>query len=125
MPDSKRALYFFAYGPLVKCDQAGTPATCEGGNVPIKVEGQFQDDGAIGFSLKATFDIRNPETEAAGKDFYYVPRSCEDCHGKSIATARSTILTPTIGSTASSRASGLPTASSARRISPPCASWRH
>jgi hypothetical protein len=85
---SKRALYFFAYGPLVKCDQAGTAATCEGGNVPIKMGGQFQDDGAIGFSLKATFDIRNPETEAAGKDFFYVPRSCEDCHGKSIANGK-------------------------------------
>jgi hypothetical protein len=85
---SKRALYFFAYGPLVKCDQAGTPATCEGGNVPIKVGGQFQADGAIGFSLNATFDARNPETEAAGKDFFYVPRSCEDCHGKSTANGK-------------------------------------
>jgi len=60
---SKRALYFFADGPRVKCDQAGTPVTCAGGNVPSKVGGQFQDDGAIGFSLKATSDIRNPETE--------------------------------------------------------------
>jgi hypothetical protein len=85
---SKRALYFFAYGPLVKCDQAGTAKTCESDDVPIKVGGQFEDDGLIGFSLKATFDIRNPETEAAGKGFYYVPRSCEDCHGKLIANGK-------------------------------------
>jgi hypothetical protein len=89
---SKRALYFFAYSPLVKCDQAGTPVTCEGGNVPIKVGRQFQENGAIGFSLKVTFDIRNPETEAAGKDFYYVLPSCEDGHGKSIANGKGNYL---------------------------------
>jgi hypothetical protein len=85
---SKRSLYFFAYGPLVQCDQAGTPKPCEGNEVPIKVGGQFLDGGAIGFSLAATFDVRNPETAAAGKAFYYVPRSCEDCHGKSIANGK-------------------------------------
>ena len=84
----KRALYFFAYGPLVKCDQAGTPSTCRLNDVPIKVGGQFQDDGAIGFGLVASFDARNPETEAPGKDFFYVPRSCEDCHGKSITNGK-------------------------------------
>ncbi len=81
---SKRALYFFAYGPLVKCGDAAAPKSCEGGDAPIMVEGQFQDDGAIGFGLKATFDARNPETEAPGRGFYYVPGSCQDCHGKSI-----------------------------------------
>jgi hypothetical protein len=85
---SKRALYFFAYGPLVKCGEAAAPKSCEGGDVPIVVGGQFQDDGAIGLGLKATFDARNPETEAPGKDFYYLPRSCEDCHGKSIANGK-------------------------------------
>ena len=81
---TRRALYFFAYDPLVKCDNgSGVAKDCEGNDVPLIVGGEFQDSGALGFKLKATFDARNPETEAAGKDFFYVPRSCEDCHGKS------------------------------------------
>lgn len=85
----KRALYFFAYDPLVKCrDGSGGVKGCRANDVPIVVGGQFQDDGAIGFKLKATFDVRNPETEAAGKDFYFVPRSCQDCHGRSASNAK-------------------------------------
>ena len=57
---SKRALYFFAYGPLVKCDEAmARQRSCEGSSVPIKVGGQFQDDGAIGFKLEG--DLRRPQ----------------------------------------------------------------
>ncbi len=86
---AKRALYFFAYDPLVKCNNGSGGATdCDGNNVPLTVGGQFQDAGALGFKLRASFDARNPETEAPGKDFFYVARSCEDCHGKSISNGK-------------------------------------
>ena len=89
----KRALYFLAYDPLVKCDDGSGGATaCTGANVPLRVNGQLQSDGALGFKLRATFDARNPETEAPGKDFYYVPRSCQDCHGKAISNGKLNFL---------------------------------
>ena len=82
--DGKRALFFFAYNPLVKCkDASGGAKSCEANDVPLTVGGQFQDDGTLGLKLKASFDARHPETETAGKEFYFVPRSCEDCHGRS------------------------------------------
>jgi hypothetical protein len=91
---AKRALYFFAFEPLVKCaDAAGAAKRCEGSDVvPILVGGEFQDDGVLGTKLQATFDARNPETGAPGADFYYVPRSCEDCHGRSIAGGKVNFL---------------------------------
>jgi hypothetical protein len=81
--NKKRALFFFAYNSLVKCrDASGGAKSCEANDVPITTGGTFQDDGALGFKLKASFDVRNPETETQGKEFYFVPRSCEDCHGR-------------------------------------------
>lgn len=90
---TKRSVYFFAYDPLVKCAGAGdVPKNCEANDLPILVGGQFQDDGALGFRLKASFEARNPETETTGKDFFYVPRSCQDCHGKSISNGKINFL---------------------------------
>ena len=90
---AKRALYFFAYDPLVKCDNgSGGAKDCEGSDVPLRIDGQFQDSGTLGFKLKATFDARDPETEAPGQDFFYVPRSCQDCHGKSISNGKLNFL---------------------------------
>src|SRR4029077_4526859 len=78
---TKHASYFFAYGPLVKCGANGVVGQCQPGSVPLKVDGQFQDDGAIAFKLAATFDARkHPETGAAADD-YFVPGSCVQCHG--------------------------------------------
>ncbi len=79
--DSKHGSYFFAYSPLVKCGANNTPVNCEPNNAPIKINGQFVDDGAIAFKLGATFDARkHPETGAAA-DNYFVPDSCVQCHG--------------------------------------------
>lgn len=71
--DEQRSAYFLTYGRLVKLDASGKPD---------KSSGDFQDDGPITFNLLATFDEndRNPETNSAAK-FYFVPASCEQCHG--------------------------------------------
>jgi len=77
----KHASYFFAYSSLVKCSANGVAANCEPDSVPLKINGQFEDDGAIAFKLTATFDARkHPETGAAADD-YFVPASCVECHG--------------------------------------------
>ena len=69
----KRPAYFLTYARFVKVDSTG---------VPIQINGQFQDDGAISFSLNATFDEddRVPETNSKAKE-YFVPDSCVQCHG--------------------------------------------
>jgi hypothetical protein len=78
---TKPASYFFAYSPLVKCGANGVAVSCEPGTVPLKVNGLFENDGAIAFKLAATFDARkHPETGAAADD-YFVPISCVQCHG--------------------------------------------
>ncbi|PYS24812.1 MAG: hypothetical protein DMF72_03380 [Acidobacteria bacterium] len=70
---AKRAAYFFAYSELIKIDKnTGQPIKDANGN--------FADDGKISFSLQATFDGRDPETNLAPKD-YFVPDSCLQCHG--------------------------------------------
>jgi hypothetical protein len=73
--DNKHPAYFLTYGRLVKVDPNNT------GN-PIRIDGQFQDDGALIFSLKATFDEddRDPETNSQPKE-YFIPDSCVQCHG--------------------------------------------
>lgn len=66
-------LYFFAYGPLVQLDADGKP---------IKVNGEFQNNGPLALSLEATFDEgdRDPETNLGAKE-YFVPDACVQCHG--------------------------------------------
>ncbi|HBB88817.1 MAG TPA: hypothetical protein DC047_14505 [Blastocatellia bacterium] len=71
----KQPAYFLTYGQLVKID--GTSG------LPIKdASGNFQDEGIISFSLKATFDekARDPETNVLLSE-YFVPDSCVQCHG--------------------------------------------
>jgi hypothetical protein len=70
--DSKRAAYFFAYGPLIKLDGNGNPQQT--------ADGKFTDDGPLAFKLAATFDGRDPETNLNAKD-YFVPDACVQCHG--------------------------------------------
>jgi hypothetical protein len=69
----KQPVYFFTFGRLVKVDSNGKP---------IKINGAYEDDGAITYNLKATFDEsdRDPETNSAPQD-YFVPDSCRQCHG--------------------------------------------
>lgn len=73
--EEKHPLYFLTYGPLVKLNALGQPD---------KVKGNFQDDGDLILSLRATFDEgdRDPETNLGPND-YYVPDSCIQCHGGS------------------------------------------
>ena len=79
----KLPIYFLTYGSLVKLDAAG---------VPIKdASGNFQDDGAISFSLKATFDGRDSETGLSAKE-YFVPDSCAQCHGGNVRNAKANYL---------------------------------
>lgn len=78
---AKEPAYFFAYSQLVKIDGDGRPVKDASGN--------FQSEGRISFSLKATFDegARDPETGLNPRD-YYVPDSCLECHGKSRLRAK-------------------------------------
>jgi hypothetical protein len=72
---SQQPAYFLAYSPLVKLSGSS--------GLPIKdASGNFQDDGVISFSLKATFDekARDPETNVLLSE-YFVPGSCVQCHG--------------------------------------------
>ncbi len=81
--DNKLPLYFITYGPLVKVSSSG---------VPIKdASGNFQDDGLISTSLKATFDGRDPESGVPVKE-YFVPDSCAQCHGGNIRRAKANYL---------------------------------
>ena len=75
----KRPSFFLTYGPFIKLDGSGHPA---------KVDGEFQDDGLLIFNLNATFDEndRDPET-SSGPQSYFVPDSCQQCHG-GISAAR-------------------------------------
>jgi hypothetical protein len=70
---AKQASYFLTYGRLVKVDS---------NKVPIKVNGEFQEDGILIFNLEATFDEddRDPESNTKPKE-YFVPDSCVQCHG--------------------------------------------
>src|SRR5262249_18158956 len=76
---SKRAAYFFAYGPLVKLDVQGRPSKDAGGH--------FTDDGQLAYSLQATFDGRDPQTNLPAKH-YVIPDACVQCHGGSQAQGK-------------------------------------
>lgn len=86
--DEKDAAYFLTYGALIKIDDQGRP---------VKNGNDFQDDGKIIFSLKATFDSRSPlpgtdaETGLEAKD-YFVPDSCVQCHGGDVAVSKANYL---------------------------------
>lgn len=74
----KQPAYFFAYSTLVKLNAGGQP---------IKdADGNFENEGKLAFSLKATFDevARDPETSVRISE-YFIPRSCRDCHGGQVA----------------------------------------
>jgi len=64
---TRQPIYFWTYGPLVKVENQGQLVRDPNGN--------FQDEGKLILSLKATFDEedRDPETNLAPKE-YFGPR---------------------------------------------------
>ena len=80
---ASRAVYFLAYGPLVALDAQGRPTR--------DPAGKFVDDGKLAYSLKATFDSRDPESNLTAKE-YFVPDSCLQCHGGIQARGKANFL---------------------------------